>query len=92
MDYGFIALVVIAVLFVLSGIVTVQQGYISVITMFGKYRRIMRPGLNIKIPFLEKVYTRVSIQNRSVELEFQAVTIRSGQRVLQIDAAVQCDE
>jgi regulator of protease activity HflC (stomatin/prohibitin superfamily) len=75
MDYGFIALVVIAVLFVLSGIVTVQQGYISVITMFGKYRRIMRPGLNIKIPFLEKVYTRVSIQNRSVELEFQAVTI-----------------
>ena len=75
MDYGFIALVVIAVLFVLSGIVTVQQGYISMITMFGKYRRIMRPGLNIKIPFLEKVYTRVSIQNRSVELEFQAVTI-----------------
>lgn len=75
MDYGFIALVVIAVLFVLSGIVTVQQGYISVITMFGKYRRIMRPGLNIKIPFLEKVYSRVSIQNRSVELEFQAVTI-----------------
>lgn len=75
MDYGFIALVVIAVLFVLSVIVTVQQGYISVITMFGKYRRIMRPGLNIKIPFLEKVYSRVSIQNRSVELEFQAVTI-----------------
>ncbi|WP_416438414.1 SPFH domain-containing protein [Phnomibacter sp. MR] len=75
MDYGFIALIVIAVLFVLSGIVTVQQGYISVITMFGKYRRIMRPGLNIKIPFLEKVYSRVSIQNRSVELEFQAVTI-----------------
>lgn len=75
MEYGFLILLFLTAMIVLSGIVTVQQGYITVITMFGKYRRIMRPGLNIKIPFLEKVYTRVSIQNRSVELEFQAVTI-----------------
>ncbi|HET9431639.1 MAG TPA: SPFH domain-containing protein [Chitinophagaceae bacterium] len=52
----------------------INQGYIGVITMFGKYRRIVRPGLNMKIPILESVYRRVSIQNRSVELEFQAVT------------------
>jgi regulator of protease activity HflC (stomatin/prohibitin superfamily) len=62
------------VLFIFSGLVTVNQGYISVITMFGKYRRILRPGLNFKIPFLEQVYRRVSIQNRAVEMEFQAVT------------------
>ena len=35
----------------------------------------MRPGLNFKIPFFEQIYKKVSIQNRSVELEFQAVTI-----------------
>ncbi|MDX2048452.1 MAG: SPFH domain-containing protein [Chitinophagaceae bacterium] len=63
-----------AVLFVFSGLVTVKQGYIDVITMFGKYRRILKPGLNFKIPFLEQITKRVSIQNRSVELEFQAVT------------------
>lgn len=57
-----------------SGLFTVNQGYVGVITMFGKYRRIVRPGLNIKIPVLEVIYKRVSIQNRSVELEFQAVT------------------
>jgi regulator of protease activity HflC (stomatin/prohibitin superfamily) len=34
----------------------------------------MPPGLNFKIPFIEMVYKRISIQNRSVELEFQAVT------------------
>src|SRR6516164_5098185 len=66
--------VIIIVLFIFSGLVTVNQGYISVITMFGKYRRVMRPGLNFKIPLLEHVYKRISIQNRSVELEFQAVT------------------
>jgi regulator of protease activity HflC (stomatin/prohibitin superfamily) len=54
---------------------TINQGYIGVITMFGKYRRIVRPGLNMKIPILETVAKKVSIQNRSVELEFQAVTV-----------------
>src|SRR5262245_6833358 len=53
---------------------TINQGYIGVITMFGKYRRVVRPGLNMKLPILESVAKRVSIQNRSVELEFQAVT------------------
>src|ERR1700730_17521763 len=57
-----------------TGLVTVNQGYIDVITMFGKYRRILQPGLNFKIPLLEQIQKRVSIQNRSVELEFQAVT------------------
>src|SRR3984893_15169660 len=58
-----------------TGLVTVNQGYINVVTMFGKYRRIMLPGLNFKIPWFEQVRKRISIQNRSVELEFQAVTI-----------------
>lgn len=58
----------------LSGLFTINQGYVGVITLFGKYRRVVRPGLNFKIPFLESVFKRVSVQNRSVELEFQAVT------------------
>jgi regulator of protease activity HflC (stomatin/prohibitin superfamily) len=63
------------VLFIIfSGLFTINQGYIGVITMFGKYQRIVRPGLNIKIPILEQVYKKVSIQNRSIEMEFQAVT------------------
>lgn len=68
----FVLVVILATIF--SGLVTVNQGYINVITMFGKYQRIMRPGLNFKIPYLEQVYKKISIQNRSVELEFQAVT------------------
>jgi len=62
-----------AILF--SGLFTVNQGTIAVITRLGKYVGVRRPGLNFKIPFLDQVYKRVSIQNRSVELEFQAVTI-----------------
>ena len=67
---------VLVLLFIIfSGLVTVNQGTIAVITMFGKYQRILHPGLNFKIPVIEQVYKTVSIQNRSVELEFQAVTL-----------------
>ncbi len=66
---------IIVLIIVFSGLVTVTQGTIAVIVMFGKYRRILRPGLNFKIPIFEQIYKRVSIQNRSVELEFQAVTV-----------------
>ena len=70
--YVIVTLLILGVIF--SCAVSVQQGYIYVLTMFGKYQRILRPGLNFKIPFLEQVYKKISIQNRSVELEFQAVT------------------
>jgi regulator of protease activity HflC (stomatin/prohibitin superfamily) len=67
--------IIILILFILSGLFTVNQGTIAVITMFGKYRRVAGPGLRFKIPFLENVFKKISIQNRSVELEFQAVTV-----------------
>jgi regulator of protease activity HflC (stomatin/prohibitin superfamily) len=66
---GFFVLIII-----FSSFVTVKQGTIAVITIFGKYRRILTPGLNFKIPLIENIYSKISIQNRSVELEFQAVT------------------
>ena len=64
----------VAALVLLASIQTVQQGSIAIITMFGKYRRILYPGLNLKIPFLEVIYRKISIQNRSIELDFQAIT------------------
>jgi len=58
-----------------SGLFTINQGTIGVITRLGKYAGIKRAGLNWKIPFIDQIFKRVSIQNRSVELEFQAVTV-----------------
>jgi regulator of protease activity HflC (stomatin/prohibitin superfamily) len=73
---NYIALVFlfIAIVILFSSFVTVKQGTIAVITVFGKYRRQLRPGLSLKIPLIEQIHSRISIQNRSVELSFQAVT------------------
>lgn len=70
--FGIIIALIIAIIF--SGLVTVQQGNVAVISMFGKYQRILPPGLNFKIPFFEQIFKVISVQNRSIELEFQAIT------------------
>ncbi len=69
-----IVVISIILLLILTGVATVQQGTVAVITIFGKYQRILRPGLNFRIPFIEKIFRRISIQNRSIELKFQAIT------------------
>jgi regulator of protease activity HflC (stomatin/prohibitin superfamily) len=66
---GFVAFIILV-----SSFVTVNQGNIAVITVFGKYRRIIAPGLHMKIPIIETIYKKISIQNRSFELGFQAIT------------------
>lgn len=71
----YVPFLIVALLLIVLSVVTVQQGTVAVITIFGKYKRILTPGLSLRIPLIEKVYKKISIQNRSVELGFQAVTI-----------------
>ena len=69
-----IVLAVIVALAILTGLRTVNQGTVAVTTIFGKYRRTLRPGLNVVVPFIEKIFRRISVQHRAVELQFQAIT------------------
>lgn len=70
---GLIVFVILLVVLVMS-FVTVQQGTVAVITVFGKFKRILHPGLNFRIPFIEQIFKRISYQNRSMELKFQAIS------------------
>lgn len=71
---GTIAIIALIVIIIGSSICTINQGTIGVTTIFGKYNRMLSPGLNFKIPLVEQIFKRVSIQNRSAELDFQAIT------------------
>jgi regulator of protease activity HflC (stomatin/prohibitin superfamily) len=72
---GWGVLVIFILAFISSGIKTIPQAHVAVITLFGKYRRILTPGLNFLIPFLEKVYRLIPVQNRTEKLEFAAITM-----------------
>jgi len=72
---GFLYVLIGLVVLALLSLVTVRQGTLAITTIFGKFSRILRPGLNVRIPLIEVVFKRISVQNRSVELGFQAVTV-----------------
>ena len=63
----------VAIYFAFSTLRSVPQATVGVVTVFGRYARIMREGLNVKMPW-EKVAYRLSLQNRALQLEFQAIT------------------
>ena len=66
--------ILIAVIYLVTSMArTVSQATVGVVTVFGKYHRTMREGLNFKLPW-EKVDYRLSLQNRALQLEFQAIT------------------
>ena len=66
--------VILIIIVLLAGLKTINQGTVGVVTVFGRYQRVLLPGLRLIIPFIEQIYKRISIQNRSIEIEFQAVT------------------
>lgn len=66
--------ILVIVIVIFAGLKTINQGTIGVVTVFGKYQRVIRPGLRLIIPFIEQIFKKISIQNRSIEMEFQAVT------------------
>jgi len=66
-------LIIVGLFFAFSWFRSVPQATVAIITVFGKYRRVMREGLNMKMPF-ESVFQRLSLQNRALQLEFQAIT------------------
>jgi len=71
--FSLIVLLFVLILMGRSFFRTVPQATVAIVTVFGKYHRIMREGLNFKLPW-ERVNYRLSLQNRALQLEFQAIT------------------
>ena len=68
----------IVVLFLLTIIFgsffTVETAQVAIITRFGKFVRIASPGLNWKIPYIEKVEGRMSLRVNQITLTMETKT------------------
>jgi regulator of protease activity HflC (stomatin/prohibitin superfamily) len=67
-------LLVLVVVGLVRSFRSIGQSTVGVVTVFGKYQRVMREGLNVKLPW-EKLHYLLSLQNRALQLEFQAITL-----------------
>ncbi len=63
--------IIILALLVFSCFRIVQQNTVLVVEFLGKYSRIMRAGLNFKIPLLERVALNVSLRQQNFTLHGQ---------------------
>ncbi len=73
-----IVLILVVVILVWNGFFQIDPEEVGVITRFGKYTRKVEPGLNFKVPLIEKVY-KVPVE-RQQKLEFGFRTTRSAVR------------
>lgn len=74
---GIIVICIIAfvlLIYIFRSFYTVRQAEVAVITRFGKFLKISTAGLNFKNPIIDGIYSIVSLQNQTEEVNFNAVT------------------
>jgi regulator of protease activity HflC (stomatin/prohibitin superfamily) len=57
-----IVLVVVLLLPVLRSIFTIQQAHAGIIERFGKFNRVVEPGLHVKLPYIDRLVTLLSLK------------------------------
>ncbi|MEI6728998.1 MAG: SPFH domain-containing protein [bacterium] len=74
MEFLAIAFIFLVVIFLFSSFFTVNQQTNAVLEVFGKFSRIAKPGLNIKIPLIEKVVARVNLRIQQLNITVETKT------------------
>lgn len=75
----FIVVVIVVGIFLLTGIFswffTVQQQSRAIVERFGRYVRTARPGLNFKLPYVDKIVQRVTLRVQQLPVEVETKTL-----------------
>lgn len=75
-DILIIVLVVLVILLIFAGIKTVPQGYNFTVERFGRYTRTLTPGLNIIIPFIDRLGAKMNMMEQVLDVPTQEVITR----------------
>lgn len=69
-----IIILVAIVLLVLDGFFIVRQQTSSIVERFGKFTRIAGAGLNVKIPFIDRIAGKVSLRIQQLDVKIETKT------------------